>query len=84
MGERGRVYREADWAHEMVATPGWGELARWVTQQAALEAEALERGVASWDDYQRTVGRVGAFREVLARPDELIELANKARRGDSE
>jgi hypothetical protein len=82
--ERGRVFREADWAREMTGTTGWAELARWVMQQAALECEALERGVSSWDDYQRSVGRIGAFREVLARPEELVDMANRAMRGDSE
>ena len=79
-----RTHREADWAREMVATQGWSEMARWLTEQARLEADALELGVSSWDDYQRTVGRLSVFREVLARPDELVEASVRLIRGDSE
>lgn len=76
------VYRQSDWAQEMVATQGWEALARWVTEQVEIDRQALERGVGSWDDYQRTVGRLDGFRRVLGRPDELVERAQEAARGD--
>lgn len=77
------VLGAADDAREMTATRGWADLARWVTEQAAIEAQAIERGVGSWDEYQRAVGRLDSFRRVLERPDSLVAEANAVIRGDN-
>lgn len=82
--ERGRVFREADWARQMVGTDGWSELVAWIGGVVERERKALEMGVADWSEYQRSIGRISALQEVVARPEELVELANQAMRGDSE
>lgn len=82
--EEARTLREGDWAAEMTATHGWSELARWVTEQAQIDRDAIERGAADWNEYQRRVGRLEAFRKVLDRPHEVVDLANGVKRGDSE
>lgn len=82
--EEAQTLREGDWAAQMTATHGWTELARWVTEQAQIDADAIERGAASWDEYQRRVGRLEAFRKVLNRPGDVVEEANRVKRGDSE
>lgn len=83
-GEQREAIMQSDNALGMVETQGWGDLARWVTEQARLECDAIERGAVSWDVYQRSVGRIEAYRKVLARPEELVELANQVVRGDSQ
>lgn len=77
------AYRDRDDVREMVATQGWESLAQWVTEQARLETEYIVNGASSWDDYQRSVGRLSGFRDVLGRPDALVDLANELERGDT-
>lgn len=77
------VIQAADEAHEMAATPGWVALARWIEERERIDADALSRGVASWDDYQRAVGRLEALRMVMARPGELVAKA-RPNTGDNE
>jgi hypothetical protein len=64
--------------------PGWEALARWVTEQADLDRAAVERGAESWDEYQRRVGRLEAFRKVLARPVEVIDAGDRIEFGGTD
>ena len=77
------VIQAADDAHGMVATPGWVALARWIEERSNIDADALARGVGSWDEYQRAVGRLEALRMVMARPGELVSKA-RPNTGDNE
>lgn len=77
------VLGAADDAREMTATRGWADLAKWVVEQAALETQAIERGIGSWDEYQRAVGRLDSFRKVLERPEYLVAEANAVIGGDN-
>jgi hypothetical protein len=72
-----RALRERDRAKGLISVPGWEALAAWVLEQAQIDRDAIERGAGSWDEYQRRVGRLEAFRKVLARPDELIEAGDR-------
>lgn len=79
--EHRQAYADRDAMLEMTETHGWASLARWVTEQAQLDRDYIERGATGWDEYQRAVGRLSAFRDVLARPGDLVELANQIERG---
>lgn len=61
----------------MVATPGWTLLEAWIHEQCRIELEAMEKGLRSWDDYQRAVGRIDGMRRVLEWPGEVITRAEQ-------
>ena len=79
-----RAFRERDWIREMTGTRGWELLARWVTEQVDEELGQLERGAIDWDAYQRKVGRLRGLRDVIERPERLVELADDIERGDTD
>jgi hypothetical protein len=68
----------------MTGTQGWELLAAWVTQQVDEELGSLERGAIDWDSYQRKVGRLRGLRDVIERPEELVNLADEIERGETD
>jgi hypothetical protein len=78
------LHREADQLGQMSGSPGWAALARWIQERIEIDAAAIERGVTSWDDYQRAVGRLDAYRKVIGRPDEVVAASRDLITGDSE
>jgi hypothetical protein len=80
--DEARLFRQRDWVREMTGTPGWELLARWVREQIEEELVSLERGAIDWDSYQRKVGRLRGLRDVIERPEELVDQANDLERGD--
>lgn len=75
-------FRARDAMQALVGMTGWELLARWVKELADEEARAIEGGVEDWPEYQKRVARLNAFRDVLGRPEEVIEAANRLERGE--
>lgn len=76
------VVQAADEAQALIEMPGWNDMAQWMAEEIRLSHDALERGVGSWDDYQRTVGRIRALRDVSNRPAHLVEEGKRVVTGD--
>lgn len=77
-----RIMRVRDWMQEMAGTRGWSVLVEWVREQIDEELAALERGAIDWESYQRRVGRLRGLRDVIERPEVLVESANSVERGN--
>ena len=75
--------RAAEDALGMCETQGWHSLAVWIDAQVRMETEAVVNGSSSWEQYQLSVGRLDAYRRVLARPNELVAAAETGT-GDSQ
>jgi len=82
--DEARLFRQRDWVREMTGTRGWGLLSQWVKEQIDEELAAMERGSIDWDSYLRRVGRLRGLRDVIERPDKLVDQADAIERGDTD
>ena len=76
--------RESGALQQLAEMAGWEYLERWLTGQVDELRSQIERGASSWDDYNRAVGALGAFRAVLDRPGDLAQLVDAMIRGDND